>query len=531
MKVYLIDGYAYVFRAYYSLPGLTDNSGRNVGAIYGFCNMLFRFIQEHKVENCIVVLDSGEKNFRHKIYSEYKTNRKEFDEALKEQFPILREAIEAFNISSIEKIGYEADDIISAYSKEMSEKGDEVVIVSSDKDLLQLIGDNISIYDPLKEKFLSEKDVESKFGIKSTQLVDYFSLTGDASDNIPGAPGIGPKTASLLINEFGSLDAMYQNIDLIKKDRIKNILQENKEKIYLSKELINLKRNYEDLIEGGNTSYNGLNKEKFVDFCKKYGFKSLINRVGKVVMSTTQYSDVNIMKVVEYLEKQDIFSVYLTSTSIEISCSDDVNFRVVHSEDNILILSKILQNIDSKKVVFDVRTYREFGITNYEDISVIAYSISTNSIGADLSSLLSLYGIIQEVNSRSILELFNLLRKEMINKKVYFLYNSVDAPLVDIVYNMEKIGVLLDVEHLDKLTVEYTKELKILEEKIYKEAGKEFLVSSSKQLAEVLFVDMKIPSPKRGKSGQYSTDSNILHAIGREGIQSSRLFTKVETFV
>ena len=207
---YLIDGSGYIFRAYYALPPLSRKSdGLPTGAVNGFCSMLFKLLEDSKSEtnkekptHFAVIFDSARKNFRNEIYSDYKGNRSEAPEDLVPQFEYIRKSVEAFNLPSIELLNYEADDLIATYSEKIIQEGSKVTIVSSDKDLMQLYKKNIRIYDPMKNKFINDDDILKKFGVTPDKVIDVQSLAGDSSDNVPGVPGIGIKTAAELINNL-----------------------------------------------------------------------------------------------------------------------------------------------------------------------------------------------------------------------------------------------------------------------------------------------------------------------------------------
>ena len=211
---YLIDGSGYIFRAYYALPPLTRKSdGLPVGAVSGFCNMLFKLLEDAKSEenkerptHFAVIFDSARKNFRNEIYTDYKANRSEAPDDLIPQFDFIRKSVLAFNLPSIEQLNYEADDLIATYVDKINKVGAKATIVSSDKDLLQLHGKNIRVFDPMKNKFLGMEDIKQKFGVKPEQIIDVQALAGDTSDNVPGVPGIGIKTAAELINTYGTLE-------------------------------------------------------------------------------------------------------------------------------------------------------------------------------------------------------------------------------------------------------------------------------------------------------------------------------------
>ena len=226
---YLIDGSGYIFRAYYALPPLTRKSdGLPTGAVSGFCNMLFKLLEDsksnenkHKPTHFAVIFDSARKNFRNEIYSDYKGNRSDAPDDLIPQFEYIRKSVLAFNLPSIELLNYEADDLIATYSEQILKLGGKVTIVSSDKDLMQLYKKNIRIYDPMKNKFVNEEDIKNKFGVGAEKVIDVQSLAGDSSDNVPGVPGIGVKTAAELITNFGTLENLLKNASQIKQNKKK----------------------------------------------------------------------------------------------------------------------------------------------------------------------------------------------------------------------------------------------------------------------------------------------------------------------
>ena len=237
---YLIDGSGYIFRAYYALPPLSrKRDGLPTGAVSGFCSMLFKLLEDSKSDDTInkpthfaVIFDSARKNFRNEIYSEYKANRSDPPDDLAPQFEYIRKSVEAFNLPSIEMINYEADDLIATYAKKIVNAGAKVTVISSDKDLMQLVSDKVRLYDPMKSKVLGNKEVLEKFGVKPDQVIDVQSLAGDSSDNIPGVPGIGIKTAAELINKYGNLDNLLKNIKEIKQTKRRETLLPTKIKLF-----------------------------------------------------------------------------------------------------------------------------------------------------------------------------------------------------------------------------------------------------------------------------------------------------------
>jgi DNA polymerase-1 len=242
---YIVDGSAYIYRAYHAIAPLTNSKGQPTNAVFGFVNMLRRLLKEKKPSFLCVAFDSRGPVFRHDIYKEYKANRPAMPEDLVPQISYIKSVVKGFNIPLLEESDFEADDIIASLARKMSEQGHDVVIVSGDKDLLQLVNDKVVMWDPMKDKCMDPVAVEEKYGVTLAQLLDYFALIGDSSDNVPGVPGVGPKTAVRLIEEYGSLAGIYENIDGMKKSKMKERLTEHKDSAYLSKDLIRLREDVE----------------------------------------------------------------------------------------------------------------------------------------------------------------------------------------------------------------------------------------------------------------------------------------------
>ena len=283
---YLIDGSGYIFRAYYALPPLSRKSdGLPTGAVSGFCSMLFKLLEDSRSDDSnqkpthfAVIFDSARKNFRNDIYNEYKANRTEAPEDLVPQFEYIRKSVKAFNLPCIEQINYEADDLIATYAKKIIEAGAKVTVISSDKDLMQLVSKDIRLYDPMKSKVLGEKEVIEKFGVKPNQVIDVQSLAGDSSDNIPGVPGIGIKTASELINKYKTLDTLLAKANEIPQNKRRETLIANKDKALLSRKLVTLKDDVPIKDDLSNFVLKEVQKEKLYDFLREMEFNKLLSR-------------------------------------------------------------------------------------------------------------------------------------------------------------------------------------------------------------------------------------------------------------
>jgi DNA polymerase-1 len=285
--IYLIDGSGYIFRAYYALPPLTRKSdGLPVGAVSGFCNMLYKFLEESRSLDKVdrpthfaVIFDTARKNFRNDIYKEYKANRQDTPEDLIPQFSYIRKAVEAFNILGVELANYEADDLIATYKEQASKRNIKVTIISSDKDLMQLVDENTFMMDTMKDKYIGKEEVKEKFGVYPDKVIDVQSLAGDSSDNIPGVPGIGIKTAAELINQFGSLEKVLENASSIKQPKRRQTLLDNKDKALISKKLVTLKKDVPVKTPLDEFALKSIDPDKILKFLQEMEFGRLFKKL------------------------------------------------------------------------------------------------------------------------------------------------------------------------------------------------------------------------------------------------------------
>jgi DNA polymerase-1 len=438
-KIALIDGYGFVFRAYHSLPPLTRSDGTPVGAVYGFTNMLIKLLAGLDVSHVAVVFDAGSKTFRNEIYPEYKANRPPCPEDLKPQFAIVREAAEALNLTILEKPGFEADDIIATIAKKSAAAGSQVLIVSSDKDLMQLVDDNIFMYDAMKNKMIGKAEVKEKFFVEPNQVLDVLSLIGDSSDNVPGVRGIGPKTAAELINEYGTLDNLFLNLDKIKQEKRRQMLQDGVSKAKLSKELITLKEDVELSVSTKDLELREINPHKFISFLEEQGFRSLVTRVKKefnlkdeeipvakhthtqITKKEAHFSQVkrtlvDSTKIIEQIKKEalrngiitiDLEQDFLTLSTcknaenpteifyLELATKSQHNsghdlFSFNHdsgSQFNLESFTEILLNDAIKKIFFDAKIFLKLTkISAFEDVSLMNHLLNS-ATKADLCDL------------------------------------------------------------------------------------------------------------------------------------------------
>ena len=317
---YLIDGSGYIFRAYYALPPLSRKSdGLPTGAVNGFCTMLYKLLEDsrsdagkNKPTHFVVIFDSARKNFRNEIYKDYKANRTETPEDLAPQFEYIRKSVEAFNVTSTEMLNYEADDLIATYTDKIIKKGAKVTIVAGDKDLMQLVKPGVRLYDPMKSRVLGNKEVKEKFGVEPSKVVDVQALAGDSSDNVPGVPGIGIKTAAELINKYKSLETLLEKAHEIPQNKRRETILENKNKAILSRKLVELKNDVPVKQKIETFTLKKINKEKLYDFLREMEFNRLLSQV------ISRYGETFEQKV-KNLKKTPIFDLKKYQTILKIN--------------------------------------------------------------------------------------------------------------------------------------------------------------------------------------------------------------------
>src|SRR6188768_931297 len=292
--VFLVDGSSYIFRAYHALPPLNRKSdGLQVNAVLGFCNMLWKLLRDMKPEDqpthLAVIFDKSERTFRNELYKDYKAHRPPAPDDLIPQFPLIREAVRAFDIPCLEMLGFEADDLIATYARQACEVKADVTIVSSDKDLMQLVNDCVVMYDTMKDKKIGIPEVIEKFGVPPDKVIEVQSLIGDSTDNVPGVPGIGVKTAAQLIGEFGDLETLLKRAGEIKQDKRRQALLDNAEAARMSKKLVTLDANVKLEVPLADLAVHDPDYRALIAFLKAMGFKTLTQRVAdKAGIDTSQ---------------------------------------------------------------------------------------------------------------------------------------------------------------------------------------------------------------------------------------------------
>lgn len=571
-EIYLIDGSSYIYRAYHAMGGLSNSKGFPTGAIFGFCNMLQKTMKDRAPARIAVVFDAKGPNFRHEMYPEYKANRPAMPEDLRLQIPKIHEIVEAYRIPSIAIAGFEADDIIATLSLEARRKGWQVIIVSGDKDLAQLVGNGILMWDPQKDVLYDPDGVEKKFGVPPELILDYMALVGDASDNIPGVPGVGPKTASNLLREFGSLEGVYSNLEKISQKKVKENLQKNKDIALLSRKLATLSeqapvdRKLEDMVVLEQDS------EKLREIFKELEFKRLMDELpARQTLDFSGYCTIvnmeDLVQWVESLKAAGTFAVDLETTSTEpvrarlvgISmCAENGKacyIPVGHTygdqlrkEDVLAVIRPILEDASVGKygqnIKYDMIVLKREGVDIKGivcDTMLASYLLDPSRRGHSLDDLAEIF---LEHRTIKITELIGTGKKQILFSDVDIeraspyacedaevtcrvaeilcprletegladLMRQVELPLIPVLVDMEVAGVRIDIPYLKNLSKEFGETLKEMEIRIHASAGEPFNINSPKQLGEILFGKLGMTGVKKTKTG-LSTSLDVLEEL------------------
>ena len=443
---YLVDGSGYIFRAYYALPPLSRKSdGLPTGAVIGFCNMLFKLLEDvrsdeskNRPTHFAVIFDSARKNFRNQIYKDYKANRSEAPDDLAPQFDYIRKAVKAFNLPSVEQINYEADDLLATYAQQIIKSGAKVTIISSDKDLMQLVSKDIRLFDPMKSKVIGKKEVEEKFGVKPEQVIDVQSLAGDSSDNVPGVPGIGIKTAAELIKKYENLDNLLNSAEEITQKKRRETIIENKKSALLSKKLVTLKNDVPVKEKLDSFLIKNIEKDKLYNFLREMEFNRLLSqaisfygepenkiinkkkdtRINKIDVKKyeTILNENQLDKWISILEKKEIISVDTETNSLNPIDADLVGISFCYSAniacyiplkhntqkclDKNYVLKKIKTILEDKSIKkvgqnikFDNIILKRNGINieAFEDTMLVSYTLDAGVNRHNLDTLASIH--------------------------------------------------------------------------------------------------------------------------------------------
>ena len=570
--IYLIDGSSYIHRAYHAMGGLSNSKGFPTGAVFGFTNMIIKTLKDKAPKRIAIVFDAKGTNFRHDIYPAYKANRPTMPDDLRQQVPKIQEIVTAYRIPSLSVTGFEADDIIATLTRQARQKEFHVVIVSADKDLMQLVDEDVLMWDPQRDIFYDPEAVKNKFGVAPENLLDFMALTGDSSDNIPGVPGVGQKTAALLIQEFTSLEEVYAHLDQISQQKVREKIRDNKEKAFISRELarlndeVPLEQKLEDLLLGEQDS------NRLREIFQELEFKRLIADLprektldfsGYVTIVTMEV----LLKWIAEIKQAIKFAVDLETTSeqpvraelVGISlCAEDGKacyIPVGHVFGKQLVkrdvldalrplledpgLEKVGQNIKYDMIVLKKEGIEIKGIKC--DTMLASYLLDPSRRGHSLDDLAEIFlehrmvpikELIGTGKSRILfsdvdiekaaeyscedadvtLRVAELLCPRVEQEGLGNLFRDIELPLIPILADMELAGVRIDTSYLGSLSEEFGLMLEGIEAEIHSLAGERFNINSPKQLASILFERMGMKSVKKTKTGP-STSLDVLEEL------------------
>ncbi len=613
--LYLIDASGFIFRAFHALPPLTRKDGTPVGAVLGFVNMLMRVMKDNHADAVAVVFDAARLTFRNELYPDYKAHRPETPPELVPQFAIVREATRAFGLPAIELPGFEADDVIATYTKLGREAGYTVTIVSSDKDLMQLVEDHkVVLYDFFKNRELGTNEVKERFGVAPDRVVDVQALAGDSSDNVPGVPGIGVKTAAELINTYGDLDTVLARAAEIKQPKRRESLIENADKARLSRELVRLRDDAPVPATLDELAARPADPAELRAFLETQGFRSILSRLGMAEGGEPQASAVRpapktappaartpepsprghggkaphyqlvqsldaLKDWVARAEAKGVVAVDTETTSLEPARAHLVGVSLaiepgeacyvplghvrndllggetieqIPLEQAIACLKPMLENDAVLKIghniKYDRRIFARHGIDlgPVDDSMLLSFVLEGGSHGHGMDELAALHLGHKTITFKEVagtgknqvtfdkvpldrardyaaedaevtLRLYQLLKPRLVTERLCTVYETIERPLIPVLARMESAGIKVDRAALARLSEDFTTRIAKLETEIHKLAGRGFNIGSPKQLGEILFDEMGLEGGKKGKTGAYGTDSDVLDGLAAQG--------------
>ena len=557
----LIDGNSIAYRAFFALPLLHNEKGIHTNAIYGFTMMLMKIIEEEKPTHMLVAFDAGKTTFRHELYTEYKGGRQKTPPELSEQFPFLRELLDAYNIRTYELENYEADDIIGTLATQAEKEGFRVVIISGDRDLTQLTSDRIHVHVTKKgitdmERY-TPQHVHEKYGLTPAQIVDLKGLMGDASDHIPGVPGIGEKTALKLLKEYGTVENVLASIEHLSGKKLKENLQTYREQALLSKQLATIHRDVPLTLSLDELAWESYDSERVAALFQELGFISLMDKIGQPSHEKASLTNIS-LETVQTIDEQ-----MLTKESALVVEVIDVNyhrapilgFALVNERGHFFIPTDValassvfktwLEDEQCKKSVFDAKRaivalkWNGIELKGIDfDLLLAAYLLNPTDANGDIAAVAKtkqytdvqsdeeVYGkgakqaipptdVLAEHlvrKAKAIASLKETYIHELKQNEQFELLIHLELPLTFILAEMEFVGVKVDVNRLQDMGKEFTAQLQQIEQRIYELAGTTFNINSPKQLGTILFEKLQLPIVKKTKTG-YSTSADVLEKL------------------
>ncbi len=550
----ILDGSSLMYRAFYALPPLTDSQGRPTNAIFGFSNMLTKLLGELQPNKLVIAFDKSRTTFRTERYADYKGTRDKTPEELLAQIPLLHEFAAAFGISFIEKERYEADDIIGTLATKAAGAGHEVMVVTGDRDALQLVRPNLKVL--LTKKGISElKEYDEaafteEYGFEPIKLIDLKGLMGDTSDNIPGVPGVGPKTASKLLIEYGSLEEVLNHIEDISGKKLKERLTENREQAILSKELATIECNVPEMELDWDSYGITPDHQRMQAFCDDYELKAVWKNFvklygdGEILLDFSAPAAIEVDLNYEVWDKSIAEQELKEAEAVAVSGVYDGNapfaelkaaavcllpakkLGFVADAEGMAVLEKTMAKMPT--AVKGLKAYYQAGVipaAHFFDIELAAYLLNPEANKYELDRLMQEYLPAEQKpadlsgeqaehvwEAYALASLQPVLAAKLADMQLEKLYADIELPLVEVLAAMEKNGIYINRAELDKKGAELEARLNALQEDIYVLAGTEFNINSPKQLGEVLFERLELPPVKKTKTG-YSTNAEVLEAL------------------
>lgn len=517
--IHLIDGSGFIYRAFYGLPPLQRSDGLFVGAVYGFCSLLMQYLIDQKISHCAVVFDSKRGNFRHDLYPDYKKNRASPPDELIPQFSLIRDVCTALDLPTVELEGFEADDLIATYCALADKESQKATIVSCDKDFFQLLSSSISIFDPMKAKYISTEDVIAKFGVGPAQVADVQALMGDTTDNIPGISGVGPKTASALILEHESLEGLMTSVHSISKPKLREQLLNGLEQLPIYKQLVTLRTDIPLELNWNDFEVSSFDSQKISAFLEEFEFSRLKNKASLLVQTySTQKTHTRHETFLQeqikdsvtlFWDKDALWAAWSESDYAEISSNQALE----------------LWNSLTPKIVYNLhdllRDHPELAWNNsIDDLQLMLYVNRMGEQDESFEAFLKRNGIVSFSPEHTCL-LYSEAKNAKADLKrdnLWTIYESLHKPLVPCVLAMERTGVCIDKEQLHVMRSEFLTSQKTLEECVFKTANTQFNIGSPKQVSEILFQTLDLPHKNKGKPGKtMGTDSSVLEDLVLKG--------------
>lgn len=542
-KVLLIDGNNILHRAYHGLPLLKTSDGRYTNAVFGFLKMLHKIMEQENPTYVAVCFDKGKNTFRHQKYAAYKAQRKPTDPELAEQFPLIREVLSLNGYLCLESDDYEADDLMGTLAKKAASEGKDAVIFSGDKDLLQVLGDHITVVSGKKQLTdlvkVDEAHFREKYGLDPIRLIDIKGLMGDASDNLPGVVGVGEKTALKLLGTYETVENLYAHIEELPKNKLLEKLKKDRENAFLSKELATIVTDVPLSVEWNDLIPLEKDYDRLIPLYRELEFKGLLKDLEaekpRDLFSDNLFDmaekerpfDFEIDEKASFLSSEKELAVFCDSDDLYFSTRDHRCTRLFWQND-LDIIAKTLSDEAIVKCCADLKALyhhcfsARIPLRGVADaVEIMAYLDEANVASYQMGSLAYRYlkydtFLFEEDKTYAetvlLFELTEKLRRNLEEKGCLSLYNDVELPLVRVLANMEYQGIRVDRETLRKMSSEMGEQLDAIIRRIYDDAGEEFNINSTKQMSEILFEKLQLPKGKKTKTG-YSTNSEVLESL------------------